>query len=941
MHTILIFIQYFSIILLLFESGYVLVRQKTRLHVYLFLLCFTTLINNVGYLGEMLSHDYNSCMISLKFAYLGKVFIPLSLLLFVLELCDIHPPKKIKYFLFSFHAATFLIVLTCEYHELYYVHPMFSSALLFPCMISDHGIWYNSYMFILLVYVVYGLVLLFKTLRKETDPMHKKRIYLVTAAIGTQSLFFILEMMRIIYGYDMTIAGYTISAVIILIALMKYDLMDTKALASQYIVEELSEPIIVTDRSHSITYLNTPAKKLFPDYQEYPIAIISRIKGACEAHQKLEIDGRIFTPEPSEILYNGMSQGTIFSLIDDTEDIATAQALLRANAEAQNERQRADEANKAKSAFLSNMSHEIRTPMNAIVGMTEILLREKHDAKTREYLCNIQRSGESLLSIINDILDFSKIESGKLDIIEAPYDPHILLNDLKVIFLTRVGEKSLILDYDIDKDLPSTLMGDSLRVRQIIINLMNNAIKFTDEGMVRLSIHVTEKTDKYVKLLVSVRDTGQGIREEDLKKLFQSFSQVNSVKNHSKEGSGLGLSICKNLVNLMGGNISVESTYGEGSTFSFDLIQSLVTEEEAAEFKREQNAEKSFRAPKARVLIVDDNEMNLTVALGLLEPLAMQLDTASNGREAIAKIEENRYDLVFMDHMMPVMDGLEATELLRAHEEEYFKKLPILALSANVQKESVDSFIAAGMNDSVAKPIRMNEICRKLRIYLPEAYIEETEQVSIDDESEAEATDNARDNISDIFNIEGLDMVEALANCGNEKLLRKLLEEYYHLITPKADLIDSLLAEDNIKNYTIEVHALKNTSRMIGAMELSSRFKQLEEYGHASDTGHIRELHEETVSMYRALLPVLEPYCTASSETLQEVSNEEIKEVLSELLEVSQALDLDGADRCLAYINTLKLPPIVKEKLPELSALIADVALDKLPDVINSIISEL
>ena len=890
---------------------------------------------------EMNSTSAQSALFGVQFSYLGKVLIPFSLLLFVTALCDVAVPSKLLYILFSVHIITFLLVLTCQSHDLYYVDLIYHEGEMFPYFTHGNGLWYTAYTVLLFSYMIYGMFILVKTRRYETEDVIRKRLGVVILAAVVQFVFYALRLWGIGGSYDLTVLGYTLSGIIIFIGLTRYDLMDTTVLASQFIVDELAEPIIVTDHTNEITYLNNPAKKLFPNYEDDGIAIVSRIMAAKESHSKIELNERIYTPEITDLTYNGVSQGNVYSLIDDTEDIKTAIALRKANETAQNERRRADEANRAKSAFLSNMSHEIRTPMNAIVGMTEILLRDEHSPKTVDYLHNIQRSGDSLLSIINDILDFSKIESGKLDIIEAPYDPYIMLNDLKVIFLTRVGEKSLILDYDIDENLPSTLLGDSLRVRQIIINLMNNAIKFTDEGMVRLSIHVVAQSESNVKLKVSVRDTGQGIREEDLNKLFQSFSQVNSLKNHSKEGSGLGLAICKSLVNLMGGNISVESKYGEGSIFSFDLIQKLVTEEEAAKYKRERNAEKAFKAPMARVLIVDDNEMNITVALGLLEPLEMILDTAVNGQDAIDKTMANHYDLIFMDHMMPVMDGLEATEKLRAIDEDYFRNVPIIALSANAQKESIDAFLASGMNDSVSKPIRMNEICRVLREYLPHEYIQEIDESEVSAPTAATAAATFKQEDSVPFRIEGLDMAEALVNCGNEKLLRKLLADYYRLITPKADLIDKQLAEGDIKNYTIEVHALKNTSRMIGAMELSAAFKELEAFGHDEDVEAIRKRHEDVVAAYRALLPVLEPYSGEVKENLTEISNDDLKSTLKELVEICEALDLDGADKCLEYLRTLALPKKVKALMPDLEALIADVALDKIKEKTDEMIAAL
>ncbi|MCM1089594.1 MAG: ATP-binding protein [Butyrivibrio sp.] len=409
--------------------------------------------------------------------------------------------------------------------------------------------------------------------------------------------------------------------------------------------------------------------------------------------------------------------------------------LLVATLTAQDAEQRAQEASKAKSAFLSNMSHEIRTPMNAIIGMTDVMLRSERSPEDTKYLMNIKNSGDALLAIINDILDFSKIESGKLEIIEEEYETAAMFSDLSVIFKTRIGDKKVELLFDIDENLPKALYGDALRIRQIIINLMNNATKFTEEGYVKLTIKVQEIKDKDIELYFSVQDSGQGIREDDLAKLFHSFEQVNTKKNHSKEGTGLGLAISKQLVELMGGSIGVTSEYGKGSEFYFTIHQEVrdfaktdltLDYEQMQQASRKQEQEfMNFTAPDALVLMAEDNEINAEVAIALMEPLGMQIELAENGQTALDKIREKHYDLVFMDHMMPVKDGVEATRELREMEGDYYHKLPVIALSANALVDSQKEFAEAGMNDFLAKPISMKEVCRVLRKWLPEEKLHE------------------------------------------------------------------------------------------------------------------------------------------------------------------------------------------------------------------------
>lgn len=464
-------------------------------------------------------------------------------------------------------------------------------------------------------------------------------------------------------------------------------------------------------------------KKQMSDYFFVGIGIYGMLLSAI-------IEIILYYINPSFTLGAVLSIGLLFLLI--MAIIKTGQDLFRS----EQKKQQAIMASKAQAQFLASMSHEIRTPINAVIGMNEMILRENENETIQEYAHNIQSSSNMLLGLVNDVLDFSKIESGQLELVEANYHLGALLQDEMLLLNARAAGKAISTKIEIDAELPSKLYGDELRIKQIITNLLSNAVKYTKEGSVTLEAFCMWIDEENIVLRISVADTGIGIKDEDLEQLFDSFKRLELSRNRNIEGTGLGLNIAKSLVELMNGYITVESKYGEGSTFTVSIPQKVIEKkpignlEEAVRKYRNENMKpgQKFMAPEASVLVVDDNIMNLTVIGALLKRTKVQLDFAESGMKGLEFTKDKKYDVILMDHMMPEMDGIEVLQKLREDKDNPNQKSVVVALTANAVAGCREMYLEQGFDDYCSKPIKADALDELLLRYLPGELVQPVEE---------------------------------------------------------------------------------------------------------------------------------------------------------------------------------------------------------------------
>lgn len=585
----------------------------------------------------------------------------------------------------------------------------------------------------------------------------------------------------------------------------------------------------------------------------------------------------------------------------------------------------AERANSAKTRFLANISHEIRTPINTIMGMDEMIMREDPTNVPKGYFLamvnyafDIKNAAETLLGLINDLLDISKIESGKMHLVEQEYDTAELLRSLVSMIRVKATEKELIFDVAVDEILPQKLYGDAGKIKQIVLNLLTNAVKYTEKGGLILSVSANERTNDELWVNFYVKDTGIGVKEEDKEKLFEAYERLDEQKNSAIQGTGLGLDISKKFAELMGGTLTCESVYGKGSEFILSIKQKIVDSSPMGLFvEHDEKAAKGpyvpqFIAPDADVLVVDDTPMNLTVIKNLLKATKIFVTTASSGEECLEKMKTTRFNIVLLDHMMPGMDGIETVARIRENDPD----IPVYALTANATAGE-EFYKSKGFTGYLSKPIDSEKLEKTIMKHLPEEIMFKPEAADA-----VEELQEMPDDMKWIYETEGINVEEGIKNSGGISSYIFSLKLFYDTIDGNAKIITEAYNAGDIRLYTIKVHALKSSCRIIGAEELAQLAASLEDAGNKEDTEFI-DLHtDELLCGYAAYKNKLSRLGQGeedqNSADKKDIPEDELKDAFEALKEFIPQMDYDAVEMVLNQLKEYNLPKEEGEKIAEL-----------------------
>lgn len=803
-------------------------------------------IGIVGYMFEMQAANLSEMMLAVRFGYIGKCYVMILLILFECRYCNVKVSDKIIKGIFIFDTFMLLAILTCPQHNFYYKNIRMVNTGFFPHLQFDRGIGYYMFMAVTLGLMLYSCYIsLTQCLKRKGE--ERKRIFLLMLAGVFPTAILALYLSGILNAFDPTPIGITISCCLVTVNVLNYGLLDTIQLARENVIENMKEGLLIVDTNYNLLYYNEVARTIFPQLDN--------------AAERKELITKLFTQD-KESVYNSQNKNyevRISPLLEETTLkghmawIFDMTFINRYTDEMISLKQEAERANQAKSVFLANMSHEIRTPMNAIMGFSSLALQGTQVEQMKEQIGYIYNAARSLLNIINEILDISKIESGKLELSLRDYTTKSLFADVVSIITSQLHKKPIQFVYEIPEEFPAVLNGDETRLREILINLLNNAVKYTKEGQITFRIETVSRAEDTITFRIQVIDTGVGIRKEEQEKIFGMFVRSDNKENINIEGSGLGLSIVKGYVDLMGGTLQCESEYGKGTTFTVLLTQKIA---DASPMGRLEYSEEDLTTPVMlsfsghSVLVVDDNEMNRIVTKQILEQYQLQTEVVSSGRLALEAVQKKHYDIIFMDHMMPEMDGVETLHRMRRTPGNLVHTT-LVALTANAVDGVKDQLLAEGFDHYLSKPLMKDALERVLlACFQGDLLQQQPETVSkADSKTDPEAT------IEECLQWAGVDMKAGLSYCnGDSEIYYEILNLAIETYKEKSQKLERYFRNKEYRDYLVEIHGLKSSLWIVGATQLGHFAEKQEESLRSEDTQYLEETYSTLQKDYHSLI---------------------------------------------------------------------------------------
>lgn len=845
----------------------------------------TTAIVNFGYWQLAMSHNLEEALLANRIAYLDGTFLTLFIFLAVAQFCRIRVPT---WMITAMSVAGFVVLglsYTGGYSTIYYSNVSIIRRHGVTFLVTQDGPAHILYTCLIVVYVVIDLGVMVYAFRNKNKVSYINTFFLLATELFCMAVYAIESLTAC--EIQLLPFAYVLNMALLFVLFRRTNLYDL-SINAEHIREERREYGYVSFSRHG-KYIgsNDVARKYFPELEHLLMdhrippkeEFLYKEFGDWVTHLDSNTGKTRYYTRNDRILKCRLSyftmgkrshiQGYLIEITDDTNQQLHIQEL--------NEMARkAEEANLAKSTFIANMSHEIRTPIHAVLGMNEMIMRESSEPQIRVYAGNIKKSGNLLLSLVNNILDYSRMEQGNQKLQPVTYETGKLLSNALDVIRLQTNNKNLRLEVFIDEHLPVKLIGDDLKFQQILFNLLTNAVKYTNEGYVRLCVSQKERHEDSVSIGVSVEDSGIGIRKEDIAHLTNAFCRVDEKRNRNIEGAGLGLSIASQLLQQMGSQLIIDSEYGVGSIFSFELIQQIADASELGPFSSfsEEDSETPvpvtprFTAPEAKILVVDDNEMNRFVFRGLLKYLKVQVTFAESGKECLSAIATRHFDLIFMDHLMPELDGIETLHIMKKRSGHLCTDSKIIAVTANAYPDARDVYLKEGFDDFLEKPVEGKQLESIIYQYLPKSLIRFTdnnseEHTRLSDKASLGSISAAGDMfLKEQLSHMGIDVSKGLSYAGDDwsfylEVLKCFTDEYKDkrelLLTRKKNLSE----DSHFDVFTNLTHQLKGESRGIGHMELGEKFYQLETASRAHRKDTITTLFQDTLDLWEHVVTSL------------------------------------------------------------------------------------